>query len=135
MKTIVVVEDQPVMASIYRTKLSGEGFRVEVAVDGQSGLDLINRTAPDLALVDLMLPRLNGVELLKKVRANPAFQNLPIIIFSMASQPHLVQEAWNAGATLVLSKANTSPKMIVEAIRRALAAVPDSATTPVAAGV
>lgn len=130
MKKIVVIEDQTVMASIYRAKLASEGFAVEIASDGQSGLDLINRTMPDLVLLDIMLPQLNGVEVLKKLRENPMFQNLPVIIFSMSSQAHLVEEAWESGATMVLSKSNTSPKMVVDMIRKELEDVPE--TSPAA---
>ncbi len=66
MKTIVVVEDQQVLATAYSNKFRGEGFNVEVAMDGEAGLDLITRITPDLVLLDLHLPKLSGLEVLKK---------------------------------------------------------------------
>ena len=116
MKTIVVVEDQPVLAAAYSNKFKGQGFHVEVAADGEVAVDLITRVKPDLVLLDLHLPKLNGLEVLKKVRSNPAFQLLPIIVFSNLTKPGAVEEAWQAGATLVLSKLNTSPNRVLESV-------------------
>ena len=134
MPKIVVVEDQQVLATVYRNKFVAEGYQVEVASDGEAGLALINTTQPDLVILDLILPKMNGIDVLKNVRANPVFQTLPVIIFSNAS---LVEEAWKAGATMVLSKSSHSPKQIVESVRTALkatSALPSSwamrATTP-----
>jgi len=121
MKTIVVVEDQPVLATSYSNKFRGEGFKVEVALDGEQGLDLITRIKPDLVLLDLQLPKLSGLEVLRKVRSNPELQALPIIILSSLAKPESVEEAWQAGATLVLSKFNTSPKRVLESVKAALA--------------
>jgi two-component system cell cycle response regulator len=121
MKKIVVVEDQQVLATIYRTKLAAEGFQVDVAVDGEQGLDLIKRTQPDLVLLDLMMPKLNGIEVLKKLRSIPSFQTLPILVFSSSGGSSRTDEAWQAGATMVLSKSNHSPKQLIESVRKSLA--------------
>ena len=123
MSKIVVVEDQQVLATVYRNKFVAEGYQVEVASDGEAGLALINTTQPDLVILDLILPKMNGIDVLKNVRANPVFQTLPVIIFSNAS---LVEEAWKAGATMVLSKSSHSPKQIVESVRAALQAASDN---------
>jgi CheY-like chemotaxis protein len=121
-KTIVVVEDQTVLATAYRNKFKGEGFNVEVAMDGEAGLDLITRIEPDLVLLDLLLPKLNGLELLRKVRSNRALHAMPVIVFSNLAKPGALEEAWEAGATLVLSKFNTSPKRVLESVVTLLAA-------------
>ena len=125
MKNIVVVEDQPVLASIYRAKFLAEGFHVDVAADGEQALELINRTKPDLILLDLMLPKIKGIQVLKTVRANPLFENLPVVVFSNSAQPGAVEEAWAAGASLVLSKSKTSPKQLVEAVLSAISGADD----------
>jgi CheY-like chemotaxis protein len=122
MKTIVIVEDQPVLASAYRNKFSSEGFSVEVALDGEQGLDLITRLEPDLVLLDLQLPKLSGLEVLRKVRATAGQQDLPIIVLSSLANPASVEEAWQAGATQVLSKFNTSPRRVLESVQVCLAA-------------
>lgn len=126
MTKIVVVEDQQALAIVYRNKFIAAGYQVEVAADGEAGLDLINSTKPDLVMLDLMLPKLNGIEVLKRVRANPLFPNMPVIIFSNASLPGMVEDAWKAGATMVLSKSNHSPNQIVESVRSVLEAASES---------
>jgi len=117
MKSIVIIEDHPVLISIYRNKFITEGFQVEIATDGESGLALINRIKPDLVVLDLAMPKLNGIEVLKRLRANSLFQALPIIIFSESAWK---QQAWKEGATVVLSKSNHTPGQVVEAVRTAL---------------
>jgi CheY-like chemotaxis protein len=131
MKTIVVVEDQPVMASAYRNKFRSEGFNVEVADDGERGLDLITRIRPDLILLDLHLPKLSGLEVLKRIRANPDLKTLPVIVFSSLTKPGATEEAQQAGATLVLSKLNTSPKRMLECVHTTLAAQQFNRDSPV----
>jgi CheY-like chemotaxis protein len=117
MKTIVIVEDHPILISIYRNKFIAEGFQVEIASDGESGLELINRILPDLVVLDLAMPKINGIEVLKRLRANPLFQALPVIIFSDSAW---TQQAWKEGATVVLSKSSHSPSQVVESVRHAL---------------
>jgi CheY-like chemotaxis protein len=119
MKTIVIIEDHPVLISVYRNKFIAEGFQVEIATDGDSGFKLINRIQPDLVVLDLAMPKLNGIEVLKRLRANPLFQDLPVIIFSDSAWK---QQAWKEGATVVLSKSEHSPSDVVESARDALLA-------------
>ena len=110
-KKIVIVDDNPVLISIYRNKFNAEGFQVEVALNGYEGLELIYSVKPDLVLLDLMMPKVNGLEVLKKLRENPLYQALPVIIFSNSAW---VEQAWKEGATMVVSKSNHSPKWIVQ---------------------
>src|SRR2546423_14030033 len=129
MPKIIIVEDQQVMATVYRNKFIAEGYGVEVASDGEAGINLINSAKPDLVILDVMLPKLNGIEVLRKIRANSDFQDLPVIIFSNSSPPDMVEEAWKEGATMVLSKSNHSPKQIVESVRTALVAAGEKQRT------
>lgn len=117
MKRIVIVEDHPVLISVYRNKFIAEGFEVEIASDGESGLELINRFKPDLVVLDLAMPKLNGIEVLKKLRTNPLFQALPVIVFSDSAWK---QQAWKEGASVVLSKSGHSPSEVVDAARTAI---------------
>lgn len=133
MKKLLIIEDDRIIASIYSKKFAVEGFNVEVAEDGQAGLDSICNSRPDIVLLDLMLPKITGLEILNRVRAMPAFQQLPIIVFSNAYMTSVIDAAWKAGATAVLTKANTSPKMLTEAIHDLLAkATAASSTAPAA---
>jgi CheY-like chemotaxis protein len=128
MKKIVIVEDDLIVANIYRNKLAEDGFRVEIAGDGESGLELIQKLHPDLVLLDLMLPKIPGVELLKKIRSEPDFREMPVIVFSSTYLTNVVQDAWKAGATKCLSKASCTPRQIIEVVRDALGLPPSSQT-------
>jgi DNA-binding response OmpR family regulator len=128
MKKIVIIEDDQIVANIYRNKLAVDGFQVEIAGDGESGLELIKKLHPDILLLDLMLPKISGVELLKKIRSEPDFREMPIIVFSSTYLSNVVQDAWKAGATKCLSKASCTPKQIIEVVRGALGLPPSSHT-------
>ena len=117
MKKILIVEDDQIVANIYRNKFSVEGFKVEVASDGLSGLGMVESFRPDAVVLDLMLPKMTGVEFMKEVRAKVDFKTLPVIVFSNTYLTNMVQEAWKAGATKCLSKANCTPSQVIEVLR------------------
>jgi DNA-binding response OmpR family regulator len=120
MKKILIIEDDQVIANIYRNKFSVEGFNVEVAFDGEVGLEMVKAFRPDLIVLDLMLPKVTGVEIIKLVRGQPEFEKTPILVFSNTYLTNLVQDAWKAGATKCLSKSNCTPRHLLEAVRAAL---------------
>jgi DNA-binding response OmpR family regulator len=130
MKKILIIEDDQIVANIYRNKFSVEGFQVDIAHDGLSGLDCIRTFQPDAVVLDLMLPKMTGVELMKKVRSEAEFQNLPIIVFSNTYLTNMVQEAWKAGATKCLSKANCSPKQLLDVVRGTLSMNGSNSSAP-----
>lgn len=76
MKRVVIVEDNQIVACVYRTKLQAEGFCVEVATDGEVGLEMIIGRKPDLALLDIVLPKLTGIEVLVENRFDPVFLDI-----------------------------------------------------------
>jgi DNA-binding response OmpR family regulator len=117
MKKILIIEDDQIVANIYRNKFSVEGFQVEIARDGVAGLETILDFKPDAVVLDLMLPKMTGVELMKKIRSEPGFHKLPIVVFSNTYLTNMVQEAWKAGATKCLSKTNCSPKQLLDVVR------------------
>ena len=146
MKRILIIEDDQIVGTIYRRKFQLEGFEVALAADGEAGLAAVSAFHPDVVILDLMLPRLNGVEVLRRIRAHPDNHQLPVIVMSNAYLSNLVQDATNAGANQCLIKANCTPKHILEVIRRTLAqedpapapapvpaATPDTPDTPPAA--
>jgi DNA-binding response OmpR family regulator len=120
MKKILIVEDDQIVANIYRNKFSIEGFQVEIALDGESGMDMLRSFRPDAVILDLMLPRLSGVEMMKKIRSEPDCEQLPVVVFSNTYLTNMVQDAWKAGATKCLSKANCTPKQVMTVVKSAL---------------
>jgi CheY-like chemotaxis protein len=108
------------VGSIYRHKFQSEGFQVELAADGEAGWKAVRTMRPDVVILDLMLPKLNGVEVLKRIRATPEWRELPVIVLSNAYLGNLIQDAWQAGADNCLVKANCTPKQLLEVVQKAL---------------
>ena len=119
MLKIFIIEDDEIVAEIYKGKLQGEGYRVEVAHDGKRGYLRLLTFEPDLLLLDMMIPDLSGLEILKLIRGNDALQQLPVIAFSGSDE--MLDEAKCLGATRVLSKSELVPNQIVARITEVLA--------------
>lgn len=129
MKKVLIIEDDQIVGNLYRNKLAVDGFQVELAKDGTLGLNMVANFRPDLILLDLMLPDISGVDIMKQLRAQAEFEKIPIIVFSNTYLSNIVKDAWKAGATKCFSKANCTPKQILEAVHLLLETTP-SVTTP-----
>lgn len=126
-KTIVFVEDSEVEFVVYRNALEKAGFCVQPAKDGLEAMRLLHNIAPDLVLLDLLLPRFDGVEVMKYIRSEPRLKNVPVIIFSTNSIIDSQDEPLLAAATKRLLKSQCTPALMVRAVRDVLAA---AATKP-----
>ena len=120
MKKILIIEDDPIVANVYRNKLTVEGYSAESAGDGETGLKMLRTFKPQLVLLDLMLPGISGVEVIKEIRGEQEFSKVPIIVFSNTYLTNLIQEAWRAGANKCLSKSNCTPKDVIEIVRNSI---------------
>jgi CheY-like chemotaxis protein len=120
MKKILIIEDNQIVANVYRNKLAVEGYQVEIALDGETGLKVMRTFQPDMIVLDLMLPKMTGVEVIKQIRSEDDFARLPVIVFSNTYLTNLIQEAWKAGATKCLSKASCSPKEVLDLVRHTI---------------
>ncbi|MBI2298410.1 MAG: response regulator [Armatimonadetes bacterium] len=101
---VVIAEDEPRILRSIAFIVEREGGRAVGAGDGVEALEAIRRERPVLAVVDVMMPRQSGLELTRELRADPAFECLPILILTAVSQPETEAEAMAAGATLFLRK-------------------------------
>src|SRR2546425_7796172 len=136
MKKMLIVEDDQIVGNIYRHKFQVEGFQVALATDGEAGLSAVKEIQPDIVILDLMLPKLNGVEILKRMRAEPTTKSIPVIVLTNAYMSSLVQEAWKAGANHCMIKASCTPKQLVELVNKAISgSAPQPASTPQPASV
>lgn len=120
MKKILIIEDDPIVAHIYQSRLEKEGFEVESCSDGQSGFFRIHEFHPDAILLDLMLPKINGVDIIKKIRAQGQFAHVPVIVFTNAFVPNMIQEAMSAGASHVCNKATLTPRQVLDLLSKLL---------------
>jgi len=119
-KKILIVEDDKVVASAYQKKFTQDGFQVEWAEDGLEGIKMVSSVKPDIVLLDLLMPKLDGIEVLKFIRGHPDLKLVPVVVFSNSYMTNLVERAWNAGADQCLMKASTTPNQLAEVVNRAL---------------
>ena len=124
MKKILIVEDDPFLIDIYTTKLKDSGFSVEVAKEGESALRKLNEEKFDLLLLDIVLPQIDGWEILEKVKSQKSkvksLENLKIVILSNLGQKEEVEKGLKLGATKYLIKAHHTPSEVVEEIKEVL---------------
>lgn len=116
-KVILIVEDQESIRKVFRTVLEGAGFSVLEADDGQKGWGWVQTAKPDLILTDLMMPFMNGYELLQNVKAHSETQAIPVIILTLRGEEENVRKAQSMGANGFMMKGYVSPKVVVEKIR------------------
>src|SRR5437764_11038017 len=96
-KKVLIIDDDALVAGIYQEQLEREGYTVEVCTDGSAGYYRIHELGPDGLLLDLVLPGINGVEILRKIRATKRFQKLPVVALSNAFMVTLLNDAIEAG--------------------------------------
>jgi len=116
-KKILFVEDDPVVLTLYRNRLQREGFEILFAEDGEVALSVLSRVRPDLVVLDLMLPKVNGVEVLKHIRSDERLKATPVLILSNAYLTELAQKALQSGATKGMLKTECTPAKLVETVR------------------
>lgn len=132
MKKILIVEDDQLVATAYRKRFREAGYEVEWAPDGLEGIKLVGTIKPDVVLLDLLMPRLDGIEVLKYIRGHPDLKNLPVVVFSNSYMTNLVESAWRAGADQCLMKASTTPAQLFDAVNKAIQKAADRASAPAA---
>lgn len=120
-KYILLVEDDEFLAELYATKLNLEGFEIGLAGDGEKGLKIIREKNPDLVLLDIVLPKLDGFEILKKMKASKKTKNIPVILLTNLSQKDEVKKGLDLGADDYLIKAHFMPSEVIKKIKQVLA--------------
>src|SRR5688572_6186583 len=121
MPRILVVEDDNSLRKVYVAILTKEGYDVAAAADGKEGLRLANESEPDLILLDMMMPNMNGIEFLRAYDIKGKHPTVKVIAFSNTEKPEFVSEAPKLGATRYMTKYSFSPKAMVGLIKETLA--------------
>jgi len=96
---ILIIEDEKILSKILKDKFTEHGWIVKVALDGIEGLEAVKKGSFDVVLLDLLLPKKNGFEVLREIRADSGYKNLPVLIISNLGGREEVQEALRLGAT------------------------------------
>ncbi len=117
---IMLIEDDTFLSSMYAEKLSSENFLVVTAMDGQEALEKIKREIPDVVLLDIMIPKVNGFEVLKRIKTDAATAAIPVILLTNLSQENEVKQGLDLGASDYLVKAHFTPTEVIGKIKKVL---------------
>ncbi len=119
-KTILIIEDDRFLRELMSRKLTQEDFNISEAIDGEEGIKKLKKEKPDLVLLDLILPGIDGFEVLSRAKKDPEISSIPIIILSNLGQKDDVEKGMKLGAVGYLIKAHFAPGEIIEKIKTIL---------------
>jgi twitching motility two-component system response regulator PilH len=116
MKKIIIVEDEEILRNLLEKKLSAEGYSVETAENGEEGLSKIRANRPDLILLDVIMPKMGGFEMLEEMQKDESIKGIPVIVVSNSGQPVEIDRAQNLGATDWLVKTEFDPQEVIDKV-------------------
>jgi CheY-like chemotaxis protein len=118
MKKILLVEDEEILTNLLQKKLTKEGYEVLVARNGLEGLKLMREIKPDLVLLDIIMPKMGGFEVMEEMNRDLELSSIPVIIISNSGQPVELDKAKELGAKDWLIKTEFDPKEVIEKVKR-----------------
>lgn len=121
MAKILVVEDDPLIARLYQKALTFEGYDVEVARDGEEGLKKTEEIKPTLILLDIMMPKMHGFEVLDNLKAKEETKKIPVVVLTNLASPRDAETALSKGAVKYIVKSEYRPNEIVGMVKEILA--------------
>lgn len=117
---ILIVEDDPYISKMYQLKLSLDGFDVQLAENGRIGVEKAKSFVPNIILTDILMPEMDGFDVIKNVKMEPDLKNIPILIMSNLGQEDHVQKGLELGAIGYIVKSQYTPTKVVEKIKEIL---------------
>ena len=117
-KKILLVEDEKIMINLLEKKLTQEGYDVKVAVNGEEGLKAMREEKPDIVLLDIIMPKMGGFEVMEEMGKDPVLKEIPIVIISNSGQPVELDKAKELGAKDWLIKTEFDPQEVVEKVEK-----------------
>ena len=116
---IILIEDDVFIHALYTETLKSAGYNVVSALDGQAGLELIKKnTDAKLILLDIMLPKLNGIDVLREIKKDPTTKNMSVIILTNLSDDAIIKDALKLGANAYLVKVDYTPQQVIEMVNQ-----------------
>lgn len=117
---VLIVDDEAMVRDLYRLALERAGYRVLEAADGEQGMQLATSDLPDVILLDVRMPKVDGVEMLRRLKAAEATRQVPVVMLSNFDEPSLVRECLTLGAYGYLVKAGTDPRHLAGVVDKVL---------------
>ena len=120
MAKILIVEDDPLMARLYEKVFKFEGYDVSIALNGREGLDKVREVKPTVIVLDIMMPEMNGLEVLDKLKADPDTKTIPVVVLTNLAGGQDAEAALTKGAVKYIVKSEYEPKQIANMIKEVL---------------
>lgn len=117
---MAIVEDDQAISQMYRFKFEAEGFTVETAENGKLGLELAEKMKPQIILLDLMMPEMNGDEMLAKLRATDWGKNIKVVILTNMGEQEVPESVKKLGVSAVILKADMTPRQVADLVKKQL---------------
>jgi CheY-like chemotaxis protein len=121
MVKILIVEDDPLMSRMYQKIFSFEGYAVEIAANGREGLEKVGQVKPTIVLLDIMMPVMNGLVFLEKMKCDPDTKNIPVVILTNLAGQQDAERAIIKGAVKYIIKSEYEPKEVVNMVKEIIA--------------
>lgn len=118
---VAIVEDDQAISQMYRFKFEAEGYEVETAENGKLGLELVEKMKPDIVLLDLMMPEMNGDEVLAKMRASSWGKNIKVVVLTNMGEQEIPEAVKKLGVSHIILKAAMTPRQVAEVVKTELA--------------
>lgn len=120
MAKILIIEDDPFLLKLYKEILGDTGFEVEESIDGETGLRKVKDSKPDLILLDIMLPKMNGLDVLEKLKEGQSTREIPVIVITNLASEEDKKRAMDLGAIRYMIKTEYEPDQVVALVREIL---------------
>lgn len=131
MARVLLIEDDPLMVRMYQRKLVNDGYEAAVAVDGEDGLVKVRSFRPDLVLLDIMMPKLNGLQVLERLKADPTTAKTPVVILTnLGGTQDDIERGLELGAVAYLVKSAYRPDEVIAKVKEVLAGYTHSREIP-----
>ena len=121
MTKIAIIEDDQAISQMYRIKFEAEGYEVEIAANGKLGLELIDKLRPDIVLLDLMMPEMNGDEMLKELRQTEFGKTLKVIVLTNMGEQEAPDRLRMLDIAAFVTKSDMTPRQVAELVQKQLA--------------
>jgi len=116
MKKVLLIEDEKIMVDLLQRKLTQEGYEVSVAYDGDEGLKMMKEVKPNLILLDIIMPKMSGFEVMEEIKKDRELKKIPIVVISNSGQPVEIDKAQKLGARDWLIKTEFDPQEVIDKV-------------------
>ena len=120
MSKVLIVEDEKILAEMYKDKFEEAGYQADLAFSSEEAIEYLKKEKPDLILLDILLPRENGINFLKRLKEVEGISKIPVVAFSNYDEPKTKKEALGLGVRAYLIKTQYTPKELVEEVKKFL---------------